>query len=346
MSKLLKERREELGKELKVIAQVTRIRGEYLRYIEGEYFGKLPVEVYTRGYIREYAAFLGIPADIALEPYEKYLREAKAGKEKETSGEKKAAALTREVAESLHSFKLRGELEDADLLIAGGTSRRPLIKSPFKLLWILVAVAFAAGVYFFLPSVKNAGNEQIVQIPPKSAPPVSINTQSPVLSPEPAINNDVKDSHAPEINEAPEAPLPKDAKDSLSSKQEKPQLQGENSASVKKKHKLDIDATDRIWIRVVIDGTENKEILLNQGDKVSYQANESFVLTLGNAAGADIIFDGKSFKDLGAKGEVVRLNFIHSMLQEPLVKQNRLPQTSEQPPDPGPSLPAPDAFER
>ena len=49
MSKFLKERRIELGKELKEIASTTRIKGAYLKSIEEEEFDKLPVEVYTKG---------------------------------------------------------------------------------------------------------------------------------------------------------------------------------------------------------------------------------------------------------------------------------------------------------
>ncbi len=345
MSKLLKERREELGKELQAIAEVTRIKGAYLRSIEEEEFEKLPVEVYTRGYIREYAEFLGIPADIALEPYEKYLRENKAGKDRETYHEKTVATLTREVAESLDAFKVRGELEDVDmLLLPEGTSRRSLKRPPFKMLWVLLAVAIASGTYFFLHAMKNAppatqGNEQTVQAPP----PASGNPEAPVLSPEPAGNTAVKGSHVPENNNALEKhPVPKEG---IASKQEKPQLQGEKSTAVKKKHMLNIDATDKVWIRVVIDGTENKELLLNQGDKVSYGANESFALTLGNAAGAKIIFDGKSYEDLGAKGEVVRLNFLHSTLQQPPVKQDESKETSGQPSESVPSRQEPDTSE-
>src|SRR5208283_1914724 len=185
MSKLLKERREGLGKELQAIAEVTRIKGAYLRSIEEEEFEKLPVEVYTRGYIREYAEFLGIPADIALGPYESYLRENKAGKEKETyNNEKTVATFTRETAESLEAFKLRGEPEDVDLLLLpGGASRRSFKTFPFKMLWIFLAVALAAGIYFFLSEMKNTppatqANQQTVQV----SPPASLNPQSPEQS--------------------------------------------------------------------------------------------------------------------------------------------------------------------
>src|SRR5208283_2750656 len=135
MSKLLKERREGLGKELQAIAEVTRIKGAYLRSIEEEEFEKLPVQVYTRGYIREYAEFLGIPADIALEPYEKYIRENKAGKEKETYSEKTVATFTREAAEGPDAFKDGDELEDMDmLLLPEGAHRRSLRTVPIKTL--------------------------------------------------------------------------------------------------------------------------------------------------------------------------------------------------------------------
>jgi transcriptional regulator with XRE-family HTH domain len=353
MSKLLKERRRELGKELQEIAEETRIKGAYLRSIEEEEFGKLPVEVYTRGYIREYAESLGMPADIALEPYEKYLRENKAGKDKETYQEKTVATLTREVAESLDAFKLRGELEDLDLLLLPeGGSGRPLKKFPFKMLWIPLAVVLAAGIYFLLPAMKNAppatqGNEQTVQPPVMSPPPAALNPQPFVMSPAPSIDTAVKDARIPESNKALEQPpVSRGAEDMLSSQQGKLQLPGEKSTAAKKKHLLDIDATDRVWIRVVIDGTENKEVLLNQGDKVSYEANESFVLTVGNAAGAKIIFDGKSFEDLGAKGEVIRFNFPLSTKQQPSVKQKEPEKTSEQPSEPDSSQQAPDNSER
>ncbi|MGO9015147.1 MAG: helix-turn-helix domain-containing protein [Dissulfurispiraceae bacterium] len=335
MSKLLKERREELGKELRTIAEVTRIKGAYLRSIEEEEFDKLPVEVYTRGYIREYAEFLGIPVDIAIEPYEKYLRENKAGKEKETYNGKTVATFTREVAESLDAFKVQGDMEDVDmLLVPEGAFSRSRKTFPFKILWIVLAVAIAAGIYFFLPARKNTppathGNEQTVQVPWTSSPPSSWNPQPPIQSPEHA-------THVPEMNKSLEKPsVPKDAKDRLASKQEKPQLQGEKIATAKKKHMLNIYATDRVWIRVVIDGTENKQMLLYKGDKVSFGANESLVLTVGNAAGAKINFDGKSFEDLGAEGQVVRFNFPHSTLPQP-----------EPPSEPVPSLEAPETSER
>lgn len=73
MGNVLKERREELGKNIKEIAKITRVRANYLKAIEEEEFSTLPIPVYTKGYIKEYAKFLGVPVDLALAPYERYL---------------------------------------------------------------------------------------------------------------------------------------------------------------------------------------------------------------------------------------------------------------------------------
>jgi len=66
---ILKKRREELGKDLKEIGRILKIRGDYLKAIEDEHFEKLPVEVYAKGYIREYARFLNIEPEIIIKSY-------------------------------------------------------------------------------------------------------------------------------------------------------------------------------------------------------------------------------------------------------------------------------------
>ncbi len=66
---ILKQKREESGKALKEIAQTLKIRADYLRAIEDEEFEKLPVAVYAKGYIRDYARFLKIDPEAILKAY-------------------------------------------------------------------------------------------------------------------------------------------------------------------------------------------------------------------------------------------------------------------------------------
>ncbi len=66
---ILKKRREELRYNLEEVAKTLRIRSDYLMAIEDETFEKLPVEVYTKGYIREYAKFLKTDPEIIIKAY-------------------------------------------------------------------------------------------------------------------------------------------------------------------------------------------------------------------------------------------------------------------------------------
>ncbi|MBI5205926.1 MAG: helix-turn-helix domain-containing protein [Nitrospirae bacterium] len=66
---ILKQKREESGKALKEIAHTLKIRADYLKAIEDEEFEKLPVAVYAKGYIRDYAKFLKIDPEVILKAY-------------------------------------------------------------------------------------------------------------------------------------------------------------------------------------------------------------------------------------------------------------------------------------
>ncbi len=72
---ILKKRREDLGQDIQKIADLLKIRADYLMAIEDDVFSKLPAPVYTNGYIRCYARYLGIDADSIVEHYTKNLAE-------------------------------------------------------------------------------------------------------------------------------------------------------------------------------------------------------------------------------------------------------------------------------
>jgi len=66
VGKWLKAAREKSGITLDEVAKVTRIGKNYLEAIEEGDLGKLPSQAYTRGFIRLYAAHLGLPPEKAL----------------------------------------------------------------------------------------------------------------------------------------------------------------------------------------------------------------------------------------------------------------------------------------
>ena len=74
---ILKKRREDLGRDIREIADLLRINAAYLAAIENDSFLELPAPVYTMGYIRCYAKYLDVDAGSIIEYYTKNLSQPK-----------------------------------------------------------------------------------------------------------------------------------------------------------------------------------------------------------------------------------------------------------------------------
>jgi cytoskeletal protein RodZ len=64
---------------------------------------------------------------------------------------------------------------------------------------------------------------------------------------------------------------------------------------------------ERTWLRIKIDGKEEKEYLFQAGSKPQWKGKESFYMIIGNAGGIDFDLNGKRVGDLGKPGQVIRL---------------------------------------
>ncbi|MDD2736440.1 MAG: helix-turn-helix domain-containing protein [Desulfuromonadaceae bacterium] len=68
-----------------------------------------------------------------------------------------------------------------------------------------------------------------------------------------------------------------------------------------------IEATEDTWLNIAEDRNPPYQITLKTGAALSRYAREFFVIDVGNAAGVNITFLGKSLGNLGRKGQVVHL---------------------------------------
>ncbi len=71
LGELLERRREELEITIKQAEKETKIRSSYLERIEAGAYDKLPDDIYTRGYVKNYADFLGFDTAPLLSLYKK-----------------------------------------------------------------------------------------------------------------------------------------------------------------------------------------------------------------------------------------------------------------------------------
>ncbi len=93
---------------------------------------------------------------------------------------------------------------------------------------------------------------------------------------------------------------------------------------------LVISAAEQSWLMITIDDKEKKDILLQHGEKISLRAEKNFLVTLGNAGGVDIEFNGKKLEPFGPKGRVVSnilltREKISRKKTEPAIKETDIP---------------------
>ncbi len=72
--------------------------------------------------------------------------------------------------------------------------------------------------------------------------------------------------------------------------------------------KLTITCQERTWVKIVIDGAEQKEFMLNPEEVVTLNAQKNFDLLIGNAGGVKLIFNGKDTGFTGEDGEVKHIS--------------------------------------
>jgi hypothetical protein len=105
----LRAERERRGARLEQVAEATKIRTTYLEALEAHDWKALPADVFTRGYVRTYAEYLGLDQEHLLKVYTRERRIA--GVEDPSTSEQGQRDATRAVLERLartHGVEARG----------------------------------------------------------------------------------------------------------------------------------------------------------------------------------------------------------------------------------------------
>lgn len=71
-------------------------------------------------------------------------------------------------------------------------------------------------------------------------------------------------------------------------------------------HLLVARANEVTWMAVRVDGGEERQVLLREGETVRWEADRGFLLTVGNAGGVELTLDGRPVRLPGGRGDVVR----------------------------------------
>jgi transcriptional regulator with XRE-family HTH domain len=278
----LRQRREELGISLEQAETSTRIRRQYLEALESEKFEGLPDTVVGRGFLRNYASYLGLDpkeatdrfARVAAPPEPESL--SVEGPTPFTSGPFRPVAL--------HDIKSR----------------------PSRWVWIvglivLVVVALAALAWWEYPRLSAWVASLGTDASPTDVPPTPLATKAalatatytPAATPVPTWTRTAAGTspistldltQSPALTLSP-SPTP--------------------SPPVYTGIFLELVFTDTSWIQVAVDGVREFQGELEAGTYRSWYGEERIELRVGNAGAVLVTLNGQALGTLGAAGEVV-----------------------------------------
>jgi cytoskeleton protein RodZ len=278
---------------IKELANTTKIQERYLEALEAENWAEVPAGVTGRGFVRVVAQEVGLSAGEILARY----REAR-GSEEVTAPHPLPKA-------------------DWDVEIGEHRRTRPAL---FGFLFLLGS---AVGVWLWSPWTMQTrpSGEPAAEV---KGEPQTQQTQPWGLAPEPAggaspAGGGEKEQTGGAASPAGSAPAPATkaaqevqaapatpAVETAAAAQPPPsQPPAEGTPGVLR---LEIQAVERAWVRVVGDGGAAQERILGPGERVGFDASRGFEVKLGNAGGVRLFWNGEPLKVPGRPGQVATLS--------------------------------------
>ncbi len=272
----LRETRETKGLSLAQVENATRIRQKYLAALESGEQEQLPGDVPTRGFLRNYAAFLGLDADEAARRLGKPRAEM--------------AQAARAAEEAMGPRAVDYRPMDVNLHRDAPAATRWL---SIGLLIGLVLVAAVLGFWTW------RANPQILAgllAPPRTATPTATATSAAAAA-----------TPTPNIYRITATPtggiflLPTPTPTATPIPTEAPTLTPTPPVT---EMDVMVRAVQRAWVRILADGQIVLEKVLEAGSEQRWQVQNSLVLRTGNAGGVEVEINGEMQDAIGGLGTI------------------------------------------
>jgi transcriptional regulator with XRE-family HTH domain len=277
-----KERREELGISLKEAEEETRIRIDYLRAIEEGDFDYIEAEVYLRGFLKVYSAYLGLDTRQVLEDYKKL---------------KEPEIIEEEVIKK-ESFK--------DKILSSFDEHQNVVLMSCLIGVVLLIIGLLAVVGFKLYGlIDESGNMA-------NGSPSIETTQMKEEIMQAKDDKEIKEDEAVEVKE--ENTVAEVKKDTVENNVQETAMYKEdndklaNEEVIAEKITIQVETIDDSWYSVEVDGNVLFKGLVVANKQKTF-SGEKIRVKIGNAAGIRVIKDGKIMGPFGSKGEVIIKEF-------------------------------------
>lgn len=269
LGQYLRETRENSERTLDEASQELRIRLSHLEAFERGDFGALLDVAPMRGFLRNYAKWLGLDDDRIIAYYEEAsVPDKKRGRKKRRKTQEVAIVAPRSITDTPRAMP--------PIALAEQRAQRGR-----RLLWglfvVIASVASLVIIAFVTVEIVRFPQEEVaVQPTPQTGlailPPTA--TFTPSWTPRPA--------------EATPTPT---------------------SAFIGRGVLVEITLTQRSYLRVVVDGGEQFAGVARPGEALRYEGLNSVTLTAGNADALEIVYNGREQPNLGVRGQRVEVVF-------------------------------------
>lgn len=266
LGQYLRAERGKRGMSLEEVSARTRIRLQTLEALERDDYPMLPAEVTVKGFLRAYARCLGLD-------------------------EREVSARYQEFAAEY--FKIANDDDRVGRTAQTGRQRAWQHKLTALGLTAAGLMVVISGVVALSPRSQSVQHPTDISAPMELPPP-------PVVAPVPFPG-----LGAPTVEE-PAGPVPfapQSAPPSVVPPLTAP-LPAEPPREAVKTQQLAVTANETTWVQVTIDSGETKEALLQPGQRVGWSGEREFRLTVGNAGGVSVEFNGQPIPSLGPSGRV------------------------------------------
>jgi cytoskeleton protein RodZ len=310
----LREARQQRGLDLEMVANELMIRRFYLEALEGGSFKDLPERVYASGFVRNYAAYLGMDGPQAVEQFKREAYGARGG------NYQVELVMPEPIAHSIvpNRSAIIGAVAALIVMIAAiifatrdkSASDVPSIPEPAAVETIEKSSADipAPAMPDDVAAQQQAAAEPLFQqapaipAPPADVPSVeAIAEETPAPTPVVAAPEAIVDVPPPvaEVATAPSLPEP-------TATPELPQQTAQEVAAAADT-RLVLEALESSWVEIKdAQGIVLFTNILKEGQLLPIPDQEGIALTTGNAGGLRLVLDGKALPPLGKNNEVKR----------------------------------------
>jgi transcriptional regulator with XRE-family HTH domain len=277
LGQVLQEAREAKGLSLEQVENATHMRVKFLRALEQGQPDIFPTSLQMRGFLRNYAAYLGLDPLPFLERYTL------------PNGTNGRSVLQKSAQGFQPGAATNGEWRAMFRRPADISRRRPSFLS-----WDLFisVIVFAAVLAFVIWGGSQLINGGAVNLP--------FNLGAILATPAPtATDGDPVSAFAQRTTETAPSDTRSGASQSGTTSTPAPAIP-EGIAQ------LDITATARSWVRITVDGEIEYEGGLMPDEHRTWQGQESIQLYTGNAGGLNVLFNGRPVGTLGSIGQIAQ----------------------------------------